>query len=276
MQAMLDNAFSRRPDFEVVAFSSDAFSAAAIVRNLMPDIVTIDLQTSHMDSIALMRLIGDLTSVCKIIVADKPFSDLFQISKLMDAGASVCLKKSDLAHNPDAFFKRLNLAGNSFARANKTIGLANLNISSGVNATNLPSVHEVPAQYPVPRDENQRLDFIARKLLSNAIPERHFDLVTKYLASVTSFSSCLLTFIDQDTQWVKSTHGIAVESTPRSQAFCNYTIANGGMFVVSDATKDKRFFQNPLVVGAPHIRTYAGQAVTNADGIAVGGIMFDR
>ncbi len=269
---MLDNAFSRRPDFDVVAFSSDAFSAATIVRKLMPDIVTIDLQTPHMDSIAFLRLIGDLTSVCKIIVADKPFSDLFQISKLMDAGASVCLKKSNLAHNPADFFKRLNLAGNAFARASKMSGSANLNISSVVNATMPAPLHEVPCQYPVPRDENQRLDFIARKLLSNAIPERHFDLVTKYLATVTSFSSCLLTFIDQDTQWIKSAHGIAVESTPRSQAFCNYTIANGGTFVVADATKDKRFFQNPLVVGPPHIRTYAGHAVMNGDGIAVGAL----
>lgn len=269
---MLDNAFSARPDFEVVAFSSDAFSAAAIVRQLMPDIVTIDLQTPHLDSLAFLQLINDLKSVCKIIVADKPFFDLFQISKLMDAGASVCLKKSDLATNPAAFFKRLNLAGNAFTRFNKISRSTNFNISSGVNAADPSALHGVHSQCPVPRDENQRLDFIARKYLGNAIPERHFDLVTKYLATVTSFSSCLLTFIDQDTQWIKSAHGIAVDSTPRSQAFCNYTIANGGTFVVSDATKDERFFQNPLVVGPPHIRTYAGHAVMSADGIAVGAL----
>lgn len=272
MQAMLDNAFSTRSDFEILAFSSDAYSAAAIVRKLMPDIVTIDLQTPDMDSIALLQMISDLTSVCKIIVADKPFSDLFQISRLIDAGAAVCLKKSDLISDPTGFFKRLNLVGNSFGRISKNSVSAESNILTAIDAINPSSVHETQFPFPVPEDESKRLDFIARKQLNNAIRERHFDLVTTYLAKVTSFSSCLLTFIDRDTQWIKSVHGMDVKSTPRSHAFCNYTIAHGGTFVVSDATKDKRFYRNPLVLGPPNIRTYAGHAVVNVDGITVGAL----
>lgn len=44
------------------------------------------------------------------------------------------------------------------------------------------------------------------------------------------------------------------------------------MLIVPDATADRRFADNPLVVGDPHIRFYAGAPILSADGFALGSI----
>ena len=104
IQAMLDNAFSKRTDFRVVGFSSDAATAVDMIRNLMPDIVTIDLNMPYIDGATLLRMIADLETVCKIIVSDAPLKNLALAASLGQAGAALCLGKTDLAADPDAFF----------------------------------------------------------------------------------------------------------------------------------------------------------------------------
>jgi diguanylate cyclase (GGDEF)-like protein/PAS domain S-box-containing protein len=52
--------------------------------------------------------------------------------------------------------------------------------------------------------------------------------------------------------------------------FCNHAIALGDLLVVPDAHLDERFADHPLVVGAPFIRSYAGQPLYGADGQPLG------
>ncbi|MEO5840483.1 MAG: diguanylate cyclase [Acidimicrobiales bacterium] len=67
-----------------------------------------------------------------------------------------------------------------------------------------------------------------------------------------------VTLIDESRQWFKAAVGIDVTETPRSVAFCDHTIRIRSPLIVNDATEDERFTNNPLVVGAPHVRAYAG------------------
>ena len=70
--------------------------------------------------------------------------------------------------------------------------------------------------------------------------------------------SAMVTLLDMDIQIVKAKAGIAIEETPRSVAFCNYTILEDRVFVVPDTLADEKFANNPTVTGAPFIRFYAG------------------
>jgi two-component system, sensor histidine kinase len=52
-----------------------------------------------------------------------------------------------------------------------------------------------------------------------------------------------------------------VRKTPRDIAFCNYTILSDDVFVVADTLEDSRFRENPMVVGPPYLRFYAGAPI---------------
>ncbi len=79
-----------------------------------------------------------------------------------------------------------------------------------------------------------------------------------------------VSLIDHDRQWFKSHPGIEAAETPRNIAFCDHTIRSGQAFVVPDATIDRRFAENPLVTGSPHVVAYAGVPLTSRDGYHVG------
>ena len=83
---------------------------------------------------------------------------------------------------------------------------------------------------------------------------------------------CAVSLVDRERQWFKSTQGIDVTETPRSMSFCSHTILDPGLLVVPNAIDDHRFSNNPLVTGAPHIRSYAGAPLRTPDGYNVGAL----
>ena len=267
IQAILDNAFSNRRDFQVVGFANDALTAAEMIQRLSPDIVTIDICMPYIDGEALLETIGGLDRVCKIVVSEKAVDNGVLSARLIRAGASACLRKSELLENPNAFFSKINHAADLVA-AGKKMGAAAVGVSRTCEG---PAAAETSA-YPIPVDEHRRIAIGRRRGLFNAIPDRQFDLVTQHTAKISAFPICLLTFIDRDTQWIKSSHGLELESTPRDEAFCAYTIAQGGTFVVANAATDDRFKTFPAVAGEPYVRSYTGQPVTLSDGLNVGAL----
>ena len=190
-------------------------------------------------------------------------------SKLEASGASLCVAKSDLVTDSAGFFRKINTAFNQFIQ-NKRHRTSPIIVPRPTARAVDSAAGEKPiSAFPIPADERARLDFVHRKGLANGQRERRFDLVTKHVANVTAFPACLLTIIDRDTQWVKSSYGIDIETTPREVAFCNYTISQGGVFSVSNAMLDDRFRLNPLVTGSPQIKFYVGHAIFNARGVAI-------
>lgn len=273
MQAILENAFSNRPEFNVVGVAGDAHSGADMIKLLRPDIATIDLCMPYIDGVALLNLLDQPSSTCAITVSDMTAKNILLTTNLQKSGASACLSKRELADDPKSFFNKVASAYETFQVTRKR-QIAAMGSNAKPIRTVPDAVETTPAHfgYPVPMDEERRLDILGRTQLGNAERERQFDLVTKHLAAATAFPVCLLTFIDKDTQWIKSGQGIEVESTPREQAFCNYTISQGGAFVVINATEDSRFAANPLVTGAPQIRSYVGHPVVASDGTRIGAL----
>ena len=53
-------------------------------------------------------------------------------------------------------------------------------------------------------------------------------------------------------------------------ALCAHTILSGEPMVVPDALLDSRFAENPVVIGEPHVRFYAGHSLATRDGSRVG------
>ena len=68
----------------------------------------------------------------------------------------------------------------------------------------------------------------------------------------------LVSLVDRERQWFKSTYGLDVAETSRETSFCSHAVSVREVLVVPDTFQDPRFSDNPLVTDGPRIRFYAG------------------
>lgn len=80
----------------------------------------------------------------------------------------------------------------------------------------------------------------------------------------------LISIITDTHQCFHGCIGLGVVSTRRSISFCGHAINFARPFVVCDTLEDERFAGNPLVIGPPHIRFYAGVPLVTPNGHALG------
>ena len=118
-------------------------------------------------------------------------------------------------------------------------------------------------------EEQQRLSLLAELGVLDTEPEPGLDALTRTAAATTQCPIALISLVDGERQWFKSHIGLSERETPREWAFCNHAIRTPDLMEVRDATADVRFAANPLVVGSPFVRFYAGQPLT-VGGIRIG------
>ena len=103
--------------------------------------------------------------------------------------------------------------------------------------------------------------------------EVEFEEITKEAAAYFQCPVAVVTLVDMGRQWFKSIQGLPVSGTPRCLSFCAHVVKRKqqhGAMVVCDATKDDRFKENPLVVGGPKVRFYAGAPLCSPEGQNLG------
>ncbi|MBG6185376.1 hypothetical protein IWX65_003355 [Arthrobacter sp. CAN_A214] len=118
--------------------------------------------------------------------------------------------------------------------------------------------------------EDERLDAVTRTDLLDTVQEERFDRITREAKDYFGVSSVIVTLIDDRRQFLKSVIGPIQQNMPREISFCNATIRNAGPLIVRDALEDERFKNNPLVVGEPYIRFYAGYPLRGPGGWTIG------
>ncbi|MFC3300718.1 GAF domain-containing protein [Arthrobacter agilis] len=118
--------------------------------------------------------------------------------------------------------------------------------------------------------EGQRLAAVRRTGLLDTDQEERFDAITRRAQGRFRTSSVIVTLIDEHRQFLKSAIGPVEQNMPRARSFCNTTIGEPVPVVVPDTFDDPRFRWNPLVLGEPFIRFYAGHPLRSPEGWAVG------
>lgn len=119
-------------------------------------------------------------------------------------------------------------------------------------------------------DEAGRLAALKRYRILDTEPERAFDDLALLASCICGTPIALITIIDADRQWFKSRVGFSATETSRNLSFCNHVLGQRDLYVVPDTTANDLFRTHPMVVGAPHIRFYAGAPLVTPDGHALG------
>jgi GAF domain-containing protein len=126
------------------------------------------------------------------------------------------------------------------------------------------------ADYPVPKNEKERMDALRNLMILDTPREAALDALVQLACEIFSVPIGIISLVDSDRQWFKAAVGMDVRETKRRVAFCNITLAEDRPLVVNDASKDPRFAANPLVIGAPQIRFYAGVPLAISPGVMCG------
>ena len=130
---------------------------------------------------------------------------------------------------------------------------------------------------PLPTDDEPRLQALRELLILDTPPEERFDRVVRFAADEFEMPIVLVSLVDATRQWFKARVGLEVCETDRGSSFCGHAIMQPEILVVENALDDDRFHDNPLVVGAPHIRFYAGAPLQLPGGEIIGTLcMIDR
>ena len=122
----------------------------------------------------------------------------------------------------------------------------------------------------IPKDEKSRLKSLKSLNILDTAPEERYDRLTRIANKLFGVPIALVSLVDENRQWFKSSFGLNVTETSRDISLCGHAILGDDIFVISDTHKDKRFSDNPLVLGDPNIRFYAGCPLRTRDGSKLG------
>ena len=128
-----------------------------------------------------------------------------------------------------------------------------------------------------PANEATRLESLRALQILDTDAEERFDRLTRLAQRMFNVPIALVSLVDANRQWFKSSAGLDATETPRDISFCGHAILGDEVFIVNDASKDCRFNDNPLVTGDPSIRFYAGCPLRAMDGHKLGTLcLIDR
>lgn len=122
------------------------------------------------------------------------------------------------------------------------------------------------------RDDDARVAALRRLDIMDTGIEQPFEKIVTLVRTVLSVPIATVTLVDRDRQWFKAERGMGMTETPRAVSFCTHTIQQRDPLIVEDAHLDPRFAASPLVVGPPHIRSYAGIPLRTPEGYNVGSL----
>jgi adenylate cyclase len=122
---------------------------------------------------------------------------------------------------------------------------------------------------PIPANEDQRLSALQRYDILDSEREQLFDDLTRLAADLCGTEVSLITLVDKDRVWLKSSVGITGHEMPREGTPCSHAIVTEDGLVVPDLRSDARF-SNGGAGPENGMQFYAGTPLRTRDGYNLG------
>jgi adenylate cyclase len=127
-------------------------------------------------------------------------------------------------------------------------------------------------EFPVPKNEAERLRILDDYRIVGSDPEQAFDDLAELAARICGCPVGQINIMTEKHRWTKACYGLplSLAEVPRGASSCQWTVCQSDLVVVPDLTRDDRFRHLPYVVGPPYARFYAGMPLINPEGYALG------
>jgi GAF domain-containing protein len=97
---------------------------------------------------------------------------------------------------------------------------------------------------PVSLEDPDRLRALALSGLMGSEPEVEFDWITRLVSRLLEAPVSMITLVDDQRQFFKSSVGLAVRETPLEHSFCQHVVRDQGPLILGDARSDPRTMEN--------------------------------
>lgn len=121
-----------------------------------------------------------------------------------------------------------------------------------------------------PDNESERIQDLQSFNILDSDPEVSFDQLTFLAAKACETPISLLSFIDTERQWFKSTYGLNIQEIPRHVSACNETIRNDGIYEIKDAKTNSCPYSEYMLKNG--FRYYAGVPIRSKKGHNLGSL----
>lgn len=123
---------------------------------------------------------------------------------------------------------------------------------------------------PKPPDEDARLKDLQGFEILDTPREKEYDGLVELVSQICQCPIAIVNFLDSNRQWFKASKNLNTRESSRDESFCGHAIMRNEVLIVSDATKDDRFHDNPDVTGGLKVRFYAGAPIVSPNGFKLG------
>ena len=119
--------------------------------------------------------------------------------------------------------------------------------------------------------DSPRIEALKRYEILDSPADGNFDRITLLASKVFNMPIAIVSLVDMDRIWFKSSHGLAdVQQIDKSPGLCASAILSDEIYLVEDARNDPRCLDNPLVRGAFGLQFYAAAPLKTHDGHKLG------
>lgn len=119
-------------------------------------------------------------------------------------------------------------------------------------------------------NEEARLEALKRYEILDTPRDGSFDRLTRLASHILNVPIVIVSVVDQDRIWFKSTYGLDVQQIDREPGLCASAILSDELYVVENASVDPRTLANPLVASEFGLKFYAALPLKTFDGFNMG------
>jgi signal transduction histidine kinase len=120
--------------------------------------------------------------------------------------------------------------------------------------------------------EERRLQALYERHILDTPKDGVFDSIVRLAAELFGVPIALVTLVDRDRIWFKSSYGLDAAEIPREDGLCASAVYSSDIYEVADAARDERTVNNSLVAGNFALRFYASQPLVTGDGYGLGNL----